>query len=108
MSNLTEFQQKAAAAALARLFEHDYFDITGLRKIADLTGAKHRLAGKDFEALEALHCVHYSKMGRGLAEQVRAKCLELLGLPPMTIDAECQREPEQPKQERRLRIAFWK
>lgn len=104
MGQLTEFQQRAAGAALEKLLTGDYFDITGLRKVAALTGAE--LRGKDFEALEALHCVHYSKMDRALALQVREKCLELLGLPPQIIEAQATDKPHEP--EKRLRLAWWR
>lgn len=66
---LSEFQQRAAGVALERLLTGDYFDITALRKVAELTGTT--LQGKDLTALEALHCVHYSKMDRALAVMVR-------------------------------------
>lgn len=104
MGHLTEFQQRAAGAALEKLLTGDYFDITGLCKVAALTGAE--LRGKDFEALEALHCVHYSKMDRALALQVREKCLELLGLPPQIIEAQAADKPHEPG--KRLRLAWWR
>lgn len=104
MAQLTEFQQRSAGAALEKLLTGDYFDITGLQKIASLTGVE--LRGMDYEALKALHCVHYSKMDRVLATMVREKCLELLGLPPQIIEAEPQEKPAQ--QEKRLRLAWWK
>ena len=107
MRQLTDFQQRAASAALDKLLTGDYFDITGLRKVAQLTGAEMR--GPDLEALEALHCVHYSKMDRVLAIQVREKCLELLGLPPQVLEAEVPREePKPPEPTKRPRLAFWK
>ena len=107
MNNLTEFQQRAAGAALEKLLTGDYFDITGLRKIAALIGAE--LRGRDVEALEALHCVHYSTMDRALALQVREKCLEVLGLPPQVIDAgPATAEAAEAPPPKKLRLAFWK
>lgn len=104
---LTDFQQRAAGAALEKLLCDTYFDITALRKIAGLIGAEMR--GPDLEALEALHCVHYSKMDRVLAQQVREKCLELLGLPPQIIEAQQVAERREPEPVgKRLRLAFWR
>lgn len=104
MNQLTEFQQRAVVAALEKLFTGIYFDVTTLRKIADLTGAQ--LRGKDFEALEAMHCVHYSKMDKELQLQVREKCLELLGLPPQTIDLKQEDQPSEPP--KKPRLAWWR
>lgn len=104
MNNLSEFQQRAAGAALEKLLTGDYFDITGLRKIAALTGSE--LRGRDYEALEALHCVHYAKMDRMLATQVREKCLELLGLPPQIIELQPTEKPAEPA--KRMRLAWWR
>lgn len=49
-------------------------------------------------------------MGPELQRMTREKCLELLGLPPQTVETV---EPVQPaakpsEQPRRLRLAFWR
>jgi hypothetical protein len=115
--NLTEFQQRAAGAALDKLLKDPYFSICDLRKIASLIGQTEQLCGRDYEALEALHCVEYAKMGRELSMQVREKCLELLGLPPQIVEPEkAEQSQAQPEPKSKppnapqgfLRLAFWR
>lgn len=110
MNSLTEFQQRAAAAAVVKLLNNKHFSICDLDAIAKTIGREHAMAGKDYAALRTMHCVDYADMGPELAKMVREKCLELLGIPPSAvIEAVSVREPEQrsaPAQ--RPRLAFWK
>jgi hypothetical protein len=109
--SLTEFQQRAAGAALDKLFTCTHFYICDLRKIANLIGQTERLCGPDYEALDVLNHAEYSKMGHALSMQVREKCLELLGLPPQVVE---QEEPKpspaasRAAPQRFLRLAFWR
>lgn len=115
MHDLTEFQQRAAAAAVAKLLNGDTFYTSDVRKLAELFG--RQLGGKDWQAMEPLHCVKWGDMDADLRRMLREKVLEVLGLPPQVLDAvepvrrepqsEAAREvPSEPA--KRLRIAFWR
>lgn len=111
MNDLTEFQQRAAAAAVAKLLNGDTFYTSDVRKLADLFG--RQLGGKDWLAMEPLHCVKWMDMEPDLRRMLREKVLELLGLPPQVIDTVTPARSEAPRESpsepaRRLRIAFWR
>ena len=108
MNDLTEFQQRAAAQAMVKLLQGDTFYTSDVRKLADLFG--RQLGGKDWAAMEPLHCVKWGDMDPELRRMLREKVLELLGLPPQVIDAvEPQRHAEKPSEpSKRLRLAFWR
>lgn len=110
MNNLTEFQQRAAAMGLVKMLKGKHFSICDLDKLADLLDRKGAMGGKDYVALKNLHCVDYADMGHELTQQVREKCVELLGLAPQIVDAEFRDVPAEPmhKPAKRLRLAFWK
>lgn len=108
--DLSEFQQRAAAAALTKLLNGRYFSISDLQSIAKTVGRESACGGRDFDALRSLHCVDYADMGRELSAMVREKTCELLGLPPTVVEmvrptatSESQSEPAA-----RLRLAFWR
>lgn len=110
MSDLTEFQQRAAAVALVKMLHGRHFNVCDLQAIAKTIGRDSALAGRDYAALQAVHCVDWVDMGPDLTRMVREKCLELLGLPPVTIDTiqpECAKEPAH-EPAKRLRLAFWR
>lgn len=110
MNDLTEFQQRAAALALVKMLNGKHFSVSDLDAVAKTIGREAQMAGKDYAALRGLHCVDWADMGPDLARMTREKCLEMLGLPPQTIEmirperaAEPQAEPA-----KRLRLAWWK
>lgn len=107
MNELTEFQQRAAAVAVAKLFAAGHFSICDLDNIAKLMHRTDNLAGHDYTALRALHCVNWSDMGIDLKRMTQEKCLEILGLPQKTVEM-AQEVKTDPKPEPRVRLAFWR
>ena len=110
MQDLTEFQQRACAVAVVKMLNGRAFSICDLDSIAKTMGREAALAGRDYAALRAVHCVDWADMGADLTRMVREKCLELLGLPAQTID---MMQPERKSEARdepakRLRLAWWK
>ncbi len=91
MSDLTEFQQRAASVAIVKMLGGKHFSICDLDAIAKTMGQTSAMAGRDYAALQAVHCVDWADMGSDLARMVREKSLELLGVPPEAIDAVCAR-----------------
>lgn len=110
----TEFQQRAASLAIVKMFKEKHFSIVALDAIASTLGIKERCAGRDYDALRALHCMDWADMGHDMARMVREKCLEILALPPQAIDivATEVKEPKdkEPMHEKstKLRLAFWR
>ncbi len=110
MNGLSEFQQQAAVVALVKMLRARSFNICDLDNLAKLLDCSSAMAGKDYQALRSLHCVDYADMGPDLAQQVRHKSAELLGLLPQVVDAEfkdVQTQPAHPSASK-LRLAFWK
>lgn len=106
---MTEFQQRAAAAAVTKMLQAKHFSICDLQAVAKTMGREQSLAGRDYAALQSLHCVDWVDMGPDLARMTREKCFELLGLPAVTVEAAVPRNNEKPAdQARRLTLAFWK
>ena len=111
---MSEFQQRAAAVAVVKMLGGKHFSVSDLRAIAKTIGCESELAGRDMAALESLHCVDWADMGKDLALMTREKCLELLGLPPATLEmlrpepaaAPRAETPDEPA--RRIRLAFWR
>lgn len=110
MNDMTDFQQRACAVAVVKMLQGKHFSISDLQAIAETIGRKDAMGGKDYAALRGLHCVDWGDMGPELARMTREKCLELLGLPPQTIDlvrpAARAESPAEPA--KRLRLAFWR
>lgn len=108
MHDLTEFQQRAAAQAVVKLLQGETFYTSEVRKLADLFG--RQLGGKDWAAMEPLHCVKWGDMDPELRRMLREKVLELLGLPAQTIDlvvpARSAEKPSEPA--KRMRLAWWR
>lgn len=104
MNELTQFQAQAAAVALHKILHGNHFSICDLDKLAKLIGTP--LGGKDYEALNGLHCVNWMDMPEPLRTQAREKVVELLGLPPLVMEARKVYPAKEP--ERKLRLAFWK
>ncbi len=78
---ITDFQALAASAAIFRMFREKHFSICKLDAIAATIDRKQHLAGRDYEALRALHCMDWADMGTDLAHQTRAVCCQILGIP---------------------------
>jgi len=108
MNDLTEFQQRAAAQAVVKLLQGDTFYTSDVRKLADLFG--RQLGGKDWAAMEPLHCVKWGDMDPELRRMLREKVLELLGLPAQTLEmVEPARPAEKPSEPaKRMRLAWWR
>jgi hypothetical protein len=108
MDHLTEFQQRAAAHAVVKLLNGDTFYTSDVRKLAELL--KRPLGGPDWLAMEPLHCVKWGDMEPDLRRMLREKVLDVLGLPPQTLDmvtpGVSAEKPNAPAG--RLRLAFWR
>jgi hypothetical protein len=112
VNDITEFQQRAAAVAVVKMLGGASFSICDLDAIAKTVGRESQMAGRDYAALRAVHCVAWADMGPELALMVREKCLELLGLRAQTVEM-LKPDPQQraePAHEpaKRLRLAFWR
>lgn len=68
------------------------------------------MAGRDYSALRALHCINWADMDVDLRRMTREKCLELSGLPPQTVETVQPEEPASGASDpaKRLRLAFWR
>lgn len=109
MQEMTEFQSRAAAAAVMKMLQGKHFSICDLQAVAKTMGREQHLAGRDYAALQSLHCVDWADMGPDLARMTREKCLELLGIQAQAVDMPQERRPE-PRREgvQPMRLAFWK
>jgi len=105
---MSEFQQRAAAAALVKMLNGKYFNICDLDAVARTMGKEQQLAGRDYAALRSLHCIDWMDMGPDLARMTREKCIELLGLSHQLIDVAAHSPKERPAEKQRslLRLAF--
>lgn len=63
MTDMSEFQQRACAVAVAKMFRTKHFNICDLDAIARTMRRETALAGRDYNALQALHCVNWADMG---------------------------------------------
>lgn len=106
MTDVTEFHQRSAAVALVKMFASGHFDICTLDAIARTLGKQARCAGRDYDALRAVHCIDWADMGRDLERMVKEKTLEILELPAQVIDV-LQAEQPKPSPEK-MRLAFWR
>lgn len=112
MSDLTEFQQRAASIAVVKMLGGKHFSICDLDAIAKTIGRESSLSGPDYNALRSIHCVDWGDMGPDLARLTREKCLELLGMPAQVVEMvqPVNKAREEPPSEpaKRLRLAFWR
>lgn len=114
MNHLSEFQQRASAAAVVKMLHGKHFSICDLQAIAKTMGREQSLAGRDYAALQSLHCIDWVDMGPDLARMTIEKSLEILGLPPQTIEVvkpvsqEAKKHDEPSEKASRLRLAFWR
>jgi hypothetical protein len=108
-TQITEFQQRAASAAVVKMLGGKHFSICDLDSIAKTIGGESALAGKDYAALKAVHCMDWADMGPDLTRMVKEKCLELLGLPPIVVDeVKPEHKTSQSEKASKLRLAFWR
>lgn len=110
---LTEFQIQAAVVALRKaLYGQNHFSICDVDNLAKLLDRD--VGGKDYQALHAMHCVHWGAMPPGMADIVRRKVVELLGLPDVVLDPVPAERPQPGEivfmepEVKRPRLAFWK
>ncbi len=82
---MTEFQRTAAIAALKKMFAGKYFDICTVDKVIDITGCIPP-DRKDYAALNALHCMHWSDMTPDLRNQVMLKTLQIFEQPGFDLE----------------------
>lgn len=75
MNNLDDFQKQAVVIALKKMFQGNYFDICTVDRCLKITGSIPPTT--DYNALHAMHCVHWSDMPAGFRHQVFEKTLEL-------------------------------
>ena len=111
MEDLTEFQQRACSIGVVKMLSGTSFSICDLDALGKAMGRQQSMAGRDYEALRAVHCVAWADMGPELTTMVREKCFELLGLSQATIESVCTRDrPSEKAHEpaKRLRLAFWR
>lgn len=103
---LNSFQAEAAKIALQKLLHGKHFSICDFDKIAKLLGVQ--VGGKDYEALNALHCIEYATMSPSLRQGVEEKVFELLGLHNY-YEAAASKENSQAQEPSppRLKLAFW-
>lgn len=73
---ITEFQKKAVLVSLKEMFAGHCFDICTFDACKKILGVF--VPKNEYEALHALHCVHWSEMPEGFPQEVMAKTLELL------------------------------
>lgn len=72
---MDKFQQQAITIALREMFEGAYFSISTINQCLKIANSIPPAA--DYEALSALHCVHWDKMPADFRQQVLVKTLEL-------------------------------
>jgi len=110
MTDLTEFQSRAATVAVVKMLGGKHFNICDLDALATTLGRKEQMGGVDYSALRGLHCVDWADMGPELSQMTREKCLELLGLPPTVVEMVTPAGKPEPTHEpaKRLRLAFWR
>lgn len=72
---MNAFQTAAAKTALKHMFEKDYYDICTVDKLIKMTGCHPDR--KDYQALNALHCVHFNEMDSDLRQMVYLKTIQI-------------------------------
>ena len=81
---MTEFEKQAVAIALKKMFQGSHFNICTVDQCLKITGAIPPSA--DYNALSALHCVHWSDMPASFRDEVFVKTLELFRHSGFQID----------------------
>jgi len=94
MNDLTTFEANAVAIAVLKLLNERHFNIIAFDQIAKKLGVV--VDAKEHASLHLLHCVDYADMPQPFRDQVRAKVVELLGLPPHVFEGESSRVEPSP------------
>jgi hypothetical protein len=100
---ITDFQAAAASAAVLRMFREKHFSICTLDAVAATVGRKEHLAGRDYEALRAVHCMDWADMGPDLSTQVVAVCCRMLGIPEDQVAKAAEPHVPQPEPDKKAR-----
>lgn len=80
MGTESRFNHLAAATALNKMLnEKDWFDITTLEAVGKALGVNVRNS-TNYNALNVLHCVHYSEMPRELYNNLGAEVAKALSV----------------------------
>lgn len=111
LAELSDFQERAAAAGVQKLLIARSFDCDSLDVLLRIVGRHDRLtANPDYTALRALHGVRWACMGSALARQSREAALQLLGMPTHIAHLPEAQPPAASARwpARWLRIAFWR
>lgn len=101
MNDLTEFQARALALSILRMFQSNYFDICTFDHALKMLNRQGCVQAKDYQALRALHCVHWNDMGKDMANQTQLMVLEALGMRHMVDEV---KEKEQPQKLQKANI----
>jgi hypothetical protein len=80
---MNEFHKRAAIVSLKSMFGKSYFDITVVDACLKLSGCIPDR--KDYEALRALHCVHWNEMEKDLREMVLLKTMQMFEQPGLDV-----------------------
>ncbi len=72
---MNDFHIAAAKTALRHMFEKEYYDICTVDKLIKMTGCHPDR--NDYQALSALHCVHFSEMDKDLRQMVYLKTIQI-------------------------------
>ena len=80
---LDEIQTLAVSAALGKMMQSGWMDITCIDKILKMTGGIPDR--KDYEILHILHCVHFCDMDPTLRRGLPVILTRVLGSEPMEL-----------------------
>jgi hypothetical protein len=73
---MDDFSKEAVIAAMTKMFRGSHFSICDVDKCLKITGGIPN--SSDYDALSALHCVHWSDMSPQLRQQVLEKTVGML------------------------------
>lgn len=77
---MNDFQREAAITALKLMFEGRYFNISTVDKCIKISGCVPP-DRKDYQALNALHCVDFADMSANLRQMTLAKTMQIFETP---------------------------
>jgi hypothetical protein len=80
---MDDFEKMVVTTALKRMFESDYFSICTIDKCVKVIGCVPDK--RDYDALSALHCVHWDAMTPDLRNMVLLKTVQMLDSPAMNL-----------------------
>ncbi len=76
---MNEFHRQAAITALKSMFDGNHFNICKVDSCMKLSGCV--ADPKDYQALSALHCVHFDEMSPELRKMVLTKTMQIFDTP---------------------------